>query len=120
LSSRPGFEFVDPPLAQKVQIILEMEAQLAAHNMRLHTCCEKNVLEALSPKSSVTASACVPNDLLLKLYSGRLSLKKDSGQRIKAGCGCKVSVDIGSYRLHPCYHNCLFCYANPTSGSGDR
>ncbi|MEE9497365.1 MAG: DUF1848 family protein [Desulfobacterales bacterium] len=33
----------------------------------------------------------------------------------KKRCGCKISVDIGSYHHHPCYHNCLFCYANPTS-----
>jgi hypothetical protein len=24
-----------------------------------------------------------------------------------------VAADIGSYRQQPCYHNCLFCYANP-------
>ena len=120
LSSRPGLEFVDPPLATKVKIILEMEVQLAANHIQLYTCCENTVLEALSPNSSVTRSACIPNDLLKELYSGRISLRKDTGQRIKAGCSCKVSVDIGSYRIHPCYHNCLFCYANPTSDSGGK
>ena len=25
-----------------------------------------------------------------------------------------VSVDIGSYREHPCGHRCLYCYASPT------
>ena len=58
----------------------------------------------------------ISNDLLMKLFGGSLSLNKDSGQRIKNGCGCNESVDIGSYSLHPCYHNCLFCYANPASG----
>ena len=38
---------------------------------------------------------------------------QDSGQRKATGCGCTVSVDVGSYGLHPCHHNCLFCYANP-------
>ena len=40
--------------------------------------------------------------------------RRDTGQRVQKGCGCKVSVDIGVYHQHPCYHNCLFCYANPT------
>ncbi|MBW2737316.1 MAG: DUF1848 family protein, partial [Deltaproteobacteria bacterium] len=65
----------------------------------------------------ITKSSCIPNDLLMKLFGGSLSLNKDSGQRIKNGCGCKVSADIGSYSLHPCYHNCLFCYANPVQSN---
>jgi len=117
LSTRPGFEFIDPPLSEKVTTILDMEARLAALNIQLFTCCEKDLIRALPATSSVTHSSCIPNDLLLELYSGRLSLKKDTGQRVKAGCGCKVAVDIGSYRLQPCYHNCLFCYANPTSSN---
>ena len=120
LSSRPGFEFVDPPLPQKVKTILDMENYLAALNIRLFTCCEKDLIQALPATSAVTPSSCIPSDLLMQLYPGRLSLKKDTGQRVKAGCGCKVSADIGSYRQQPCYHNCLFCYANPTSGHSEK
>ena len=120
LSSRPGFEFIDPPMDQKAATILDMESRLAALNIRLFTCCEKDLLEALPATSAVTRSSCIPNDLLMKLYPGRISLRKDTGQRVKAGCGCKVSVDIGSYRHHPCFHNCLFCYANPKSCHTDK
>ena len=116
LKSRPQFEFVDLSLSEKVKIILEMETQLKDLHINLYTCCEKDVIESLPSNSSVSPSSCIPNDLLLKLYPGSLSLKKDAGQRVKAGCGCKVSADIGSYRQQPCYHNCLYCYANPTSG----
>jgi hypothetical protein len=116
LSSLPGFEFVDPPLEKKLEIILNMENELTAKQIQLSACCEKKIIDALPPHSTVTNSSCIPNDLLLELYGGHLSLKKDTGQRGKAGCGCKLSVDIGSYRDHPCYHNCLFCYANPASG----
>ncbi|MBW2679028.1 MAG: DUF1848 family protein, partial [Deltaproteobacteria bacterium] len=45
------------------------------------------------------------------MYGEGLSLQKDTGQRVKAGCGCRVSTDIGSYAGHPCYHRCLYCYA---------
>jgi hypothetical protein len=117
LVSRPGLRLIDPPLTHKVNTLIKMDARLAALNIHLTTCCEKEVIAALPAGCSVTPSSCIPNDLLMELYGGNISLRKDAGQRVKAGCGCKVSVDIGSYRHQPCYHNCLFCYANPNSGS---
>jgi hypothetical protein len=97
------------------RVVLEIEKRLARGNINLKLCCEKDVLDALPPETAVTQSACIPSELLVKLFGGNLSLRKDTGQRIKKGCGCNVSVDIGCYHQHPCYHNCLFCYANPTS-----
>jgi len=113
----PGFAFIDPPIEAKSKIVLKMKDELSDKNISLHTCCEKELLSILPENSGITKSSCIPNDLLMKLFGGSLSLNKDSGQRIKNGCGCKVSADIGSYSLHPCYHNCLFCYANPASGT---
>jgi hypothetical protein len=120
LSSRPGLVLTDPVLTDKVNTLIDMETRLAALNIHLAACCEKEVITALPPGSSITPSACIPNDLLMELYGGHISLRKDTGQRVKAGCGCKVSIDIGSYRHQPCYHNCLFCYANPASGPGGK
>lgn len=111
----PGFAFIDPPIEIKSEIVLKMKDELSDKNISLHTCCEKELLSILPENSGITKSSCIPNDLLMKLFGGSLSLNKDSGQRIKNGCGCKVSADVGSYSLHPCYHNCLFCYANPAS-----
>ena len=113
--SKPGFSFIDPPLEKKKTLLLWMEQILDNENIKLQTCCEKEVLDALPLDTGITNSSCIPNDLLVKIFGGRLSLKKDAGQRIKQGCGCMDSVDIGSYHQHPCYHNCLFCYANPSS-----
>ncbi len=112
-----GFSFIYPSLEKKVELILSIEKKLASAGIQLYACCEKKLADILPESSKIKNSSCIPNDLLLKLYGGDLSLKKDSGQRIKQGCGCKVSIDIGSYNLHPCYHNCLFCYANPCSAS---
>ncbi len=108
------FSFVDLPLETKKDILLQMETELAEKNIGLYTCCEKKVLGALPEDSRITKSACIPNHLLVEIFGGNLSLKKDKGQRVTNGCGCMVSVDIGSYHYHPCYHNCLFCYANPS------
>ncbi|MBU4315638.1 MAG: DUF1848 domain-containing protein [Proteobacteria bacterium] len=118
VKSLSGFRFVDPDMPDKIKILLSLEEEMEGLNMELFTCCEKELLEALPDNAKVKASACVPNDLLLELFGGRLSLKKDSGQRVKQGCGCGTSVDIGSYDLHPCFHNCLFCYANPAMDTG--
>ncbi len=111
----PAFSFVDPPLETKKEILLALETELAEKNIDLYTCCEKQVLGTLPGDSRITKSSCIPNDLLVEIFGGNLSFNVDKGQRVTDGCGCMVSVDIGSYRLHPCHHNCLFCYANPSS-----
>ena len=114
-----GFEFEDPPLQTKADVLVAMEQQLRAVQMNLMVCCEKDVLGLLPDSSTITPSRCIPNDLLVELYGGMLSMQKDTGQRQHAGCGCFVSKDIGAYDRHPCYHDCLFCYANPSiDGTG--
>jgi hypothetical protein len=115
VSTKPGFSFIDPVLPEKIKILREMEKELAGKNIDLYTCCEKEVLDSLPSGSSIRTSSCISNDLFVQIFGGDLSFKRDTGQRTEKGCGCMVSVDIGSYDLHPCYHNCLFCYANPTA-----
>ncbi len=110
---KAGFAFVDPPVKEKIAVLLRMEGILAGSDIALFTCCEKKILELLPPESRIRNASCIPNELLMALFGGRLSTRRDSGQRIRAGCGCRVSTDVGSYREHPCFHGCLFCYANP-------
>lgn len=109
----PGFSFIDPNMGRKTDVLKKMLAILAPTPVKLHTCCEKEALAAMPADSTVTASACIPSRLLVDMSGGHLSFKKDTGQRTKQGCGCTISTDIGIYSEHPCYHNCLFCYANP-------
>ena len=116
IRSITGFSFTFPSPQKKVSILQEMEKKLRQNNIRLYTCCEKELLDQLPANAGIESSACIPNDFLVELYGGIVSQKKDPGQRVKKGCGCKVSTDIGSYHLHPCYHRCLFCYANPAVG----
>jgi hypothetical protein len=113
VAALPGFSLIAPSMEEQKAIIQDMHGKLDDLGIALQTCCEKAVLESLPTGLGVEASACIPNALLMEIYGGRLPLGKDAGQRVKQGCGCNVSTDIGSYALHPCYHNCLFCYANP-------
>jgi hypothetical protein len=104
---------LDPPLPEKIALVGRMADRLGAMDMQLHLCCEKELIVNLPPEMEVSAAACIPNQRLIELYGPGISVAKDRGQRSAAGCGCGVSKDIGSYSLHPCPHNCLYCYANP-------
>jgi len=108
-----GFHFIDPDMDTKIKILQKMESTIVPNKMKLYTCCEKEVLSAMPEETNIQNSSCIPNRLLQDLFGGSLSYQKDAGQRIKQGCGCMVSKDIGLYKQQPCYHNCLFCYANP-------
>ncbi len=109
----PGMRFEEPDMDWKLDVVRRMRRHLVLLGMDLRLCCESDLVERLVPEDAIRPSACVPNDLLMEIYGGTLSVKKDSGQRLSRGCGCRVSVDIGDYRRHPCFHNCLFCYASP-------
>ena len=111
IASIKGFTFIDPPIEKKIEIVLRMERELEKKDIALYTCCENEIMDNLPSGSNILKSSCMPNDLISELYGGNISLKKDRGQRITSGCGCRVSVDIGSYRQHPCDHRCVFCYA---------
>ncbi|MFZ0134186.1 MAG: DUF1848 family protein [Desulfobacterales bacterium] len=118
LAGRPGFSFLDPAPVDKAAILRDMEARLRPLAIKLHTCCEKEVLRQLPASTKIRPSACISNTLLTRIYGAGISLKRDPGQRRRQGCGCQVAVDIGSYRDQPCGHGCLFCYANPLGSDG--
>lgn len=111
--TRGRLTFVEPSPAERVRILTHMEQTLGPLGIHLALCCEKMVLDKLPAGSAISAGACISGRRIMAVHGGRTSLRQDAGQRKAAGCGCTVSVDVGSYSLHPCHHNCLFCYANP-------
>jgi hypothetical protein len=108
-----GVEFIDPPAEVKHDTLLSMAALLGARGIAIGLCCEKSLLDALPADAGIGPGDCIPGALLGALYGWDFAQKKDPGQRRSRGCTCNVAADIGSYRQQPCYHNCLFCYANP-------
>jgi len=110
-----GLELVDAPRDVKCETLANMAAVLRQREIALGVCCEKATLEALPPGSGIRSAACIPGPLLARLFGPDVTVKRDPGQRRAAGCTCNVAADIGSYHWQPCYHNCLFCYANPQS-----
>jgi hypothetical protein len=108
-----GFAFIDPPVTEKVRTLRRLEKVLQPLDISLQTCCEGALLPQLPDSSTIGGSACIPGRFLRELFGGQLAVRRDSGQRVRAGCNCSVAVDIGDYHRHPCPHGCLFCYANP-------
>jgi hypothetical protein len=111
--TRGKIVFVEPSPAERIKVLRNMERVLTRLGIQLNLCCEKKAIAALPEESTITAGACISGRQIMALYGGRVSQRQDSGQRKGLGCGCSISVDVGSYSLHPCHHNCLFCYANP-------
>ena len=114
----PAMSFLTPAPEARLAALGGLERVLASTGIRLHTCCEADLLDRLPPGSTVTAGQCIPNGYLMELFGGELPLRRDRGQRTQAGCGCRVSVDVGSYALHRCGHGCRYCYANPLEDAG--
>jgi hypothetical protein len=127
LASRgnPLISFVDPSPEDRSKIIRKMADHLETKGIELNLCCETdffkdsgNVSGVKPNVSGVKPNACIDGNLLKDLYGGNPETGRDYGQRSKQGCKCTKSIDIGSYQEHPCFHNCLFCYAN--TGTDNR
>jgi DNA repair photolyase len=98
-----NFQIIDHPLSEIKNFLLKkMIPQTKKLGMELSTC----VLPA------ITKNGCIDGDLLTELHPQKepCSTVKDKTQR--ASCYCTKSVDIGMW--FPCYHNCTYCYGNPT------
>ena len=111
--TRDRIVFVEPSPTEQIKILLKMEQVLSPLGIGLALCCEKNLLGRLPAGSTIKAGACISGRRIMADHGGKVSQRQDTGQRKTSGCACTVSVDVGSYSLHPCHHNCLFCYANP-------
>lgn len=118
--TRGRLTFIDPPPEQRVVLLALLERTLSRLGMRLGLCCEQTTLARLPTDTTIVRGACISGKRIMARYGGRVSLRQDTGQRKAMGCGCTVSTDVGSYPLHPCHHNCLFCYANPACDQRSR
>lgn len=110
--SHPFVSFVPPKLEDQQKLLLHMADYLKSKNILLHLCCEKKIFTSLGPDCGIQENACIDGRRLKGIYGGDPEIRRDYGQRSKQGCRCTQSIDIGSYEDHPCFHNCLFCYAN--------
>jgi DNA repair photolyase len=98
-----GFAIVPHPLEEMVDFIQGRMVPLAANlGMELSTCVQPDL----------TTRGCIDGETLMRLHptQERCSLAKDPSQR--EACHCTKSLDIGQW--FSCYHDCLYCYGNPS------
>lgn len=95
--------------------LVELRNALAP-GLTLATCAEVDInMENLGIQKNSCIDPALINSLCgEEIYKEHLSLtgsryEKDKGQR--PPCNCAPSKDIGSYRIHPCSHGCIYCYA---------
>ena len=100
-----GFKIVEHPIEEVIDFIKnEMMPRAEERGMELSTCVLPNL----------TAKGCIDGATLSELHPHKetCSLAKDRSQR--ENCHCTKSIDIGQW--FACYHDCLYCYGNPTPG----
>jgi DNA repair photolyase len=98
-----GLRIIEHPIEETTDFIKnEMMPRAESRGMELSTC----VLPDL------TAKGCIDGAALTELHPRKkpCSVAKDRSQR--EDCHCTKSIDIGQW--FACYHNCLYCYGNPT------
>ncbi|MFQ6104782.1 MAG: DUF1848 family protein [Candidatus Glassbacteria bacterium] len=108
----PAFRFIYPDKEEAAGILGTLAEDALDMGFEVSFCCEKELLELL-PSLPVRQGRCIDGELLTRLFGAGADLSPDRGQRRGQGCGCTVSIDVGSYSRQPCLNNCLYCYANP-------
>ncbi len=105
------FEFVDPPLEEKLAAARRLAGTAAAYGLDLYACSQ----DVLAGVPGVKPSSCIDGLLLRELHPRRESVTAAKDKTQRPECRCTRSVDIGSY-TQECPHACLYCYANPRQG----
>lgn len=111
--TKKKLKIINIDTTEQIKTIRWMSKTLYDRDIDLYLCCEHSFFSSLDSELAVKENACIDGRYLKSIFGGNPETKRDTGQRTKQGCRCTKSVDIGSYSHHPCFHNCLFCYANP-------
>ncbi len=104
---KASIRFVNVEQPKKILVLKKMKKLVEKYNIKIQLCCE--TIENI--KDFAEKKPCISSIYLNKILEKKLLHKKDNSQR--SDCLCSKSRDIGSYEKQPCFHNCLYCYANP-------
>ena len=109
-AKKAGFRFIDPDEEEKKAIASGLVKEARRHEITLMACCNPY----LDCVEGIERASCIDGNRIRG--AGRYAMMDDSRyprRPTRDGCGCRESIDIGSYTDHPCPHNCVYCYANP-------
>jgi hypothetical protein len=103
-----GFDYY--PLSEQLQVgFFTALADIAAKNGFSIYSCASPVLENVP---GIRPGRCIDAELFERLFGGKMSKAKDTGQR--QSCRCHRSTEIGDYKLI-CSGGCRYCYAAMTA-----
>jgi hypothetical protein len=102
----PKFTILSESNVEFSLILEEMRRISAEIGVVLYSCCN-NAFQGSNTKKG----HCISGKLLNNLSEKKIVSEAKTPTR--TDCGCTRSVDIGNYIKHPCYHGCIYCYANP-------
>ena len=103
------FKIVEHQIEEIVDFIKnKMMPRVENLGMELSTC----VLPDLTTKG------CIDGATLSELHPLQEPCSKAKDRSQRENCHCTKSTDIGQW--FACYHNCLYCYGNPTQKHGDK
>lgn len=103
-----GFDFVDPPEAEKRERAKALVEEAREHGLALYACSQP----FLTAVTGIRPSACIDGALLEALHPRREPVSETKDKTQRTDCLCTESRDIGSY-TQTCPHGCVYCYANP-------
>lgn len=97
-----GFSLIDPPFAEQVALLKDMQRTALAAGITLVTCSCPALTAAGLPQG-----ACIDAQLLYDL--GMDTRVCPSPAATRPGCACAYARDLGAY--HTCPRGCAYCYA---------
>jgi hypothetical protein len=100
-ASSAGFQWWDPPAAEKMRLAAELLPIAAANGMALSICSQR---ELLVPGAQ--EARCADARRLESISGCRIEARLKGN---RAPCGCFETRDIGDYDT--CPHGCVYCYA---------
>lgn len=100
-ASERGFEWWEPTVEQKMDLLRQMADIAAAQRLRLSLCSQPELLV-----DGVEKASCIDAARLTDV-AGRPIHAVTKG--VRPGCECAAAVDIGEYDT--CPHGCVYCYA---------
>lgn len=98
-----GFGIVEHPMEEIVDFInAQMIPKTEKIGIELSTCVLPNL----------TTRGCIDGKTLTGLHPLQEPCSETRDRSQRESCHCTKSIDIGKW--FACYHNCLYCYGNPS------
>jgi hypothetical protein len=106
---RLSLTFLDPPLAEQLEIVSRLAQVASPLGVQLQACCAP---ELVAQHPALEPAACIDGPYLTTVIDADPAGLDLSAHPSRDGCNCTRSIDVGTYEA--CPHRCAYCYAYPS------